>query len=197
LLLLLQASALEHRHRCASAAATELQARLSDCRYSPIPIPNPFLLRRTRASNRRCLRVSDACGSICCRFATVRLALQAASVAASADRTAIGLRACTADEALRAADDETLPVALRAALLCSAARLHELQAAEAVEAPPQPTQHADHSGARSACAALSADAVATMRVSDLKEWLDKLGVPIGAVLYCSFGCSLFAFTAQR
>jgi hypothetical protein len=111
----------------------------------------------------------------------VRLALQAASVAASADRTAIGLRACTADEALRAADDETLPVALRAALLCSAARLHELQAAEAVEAPPQPTQHADHSGARSACAALSADAVATMRVSDLKEWLDKLGVPIGAV----------------
>ena len=107
--------------------------------------------------------------------------MQAASVAASADRTAIELRASTADEAVRAADDQTLPVALRAALLCSAARLRELQAAEAVSAPLKLRALADHSGAGSACAALSADAVAAMRVSDLKEWLEKLGVPIGAV----------------
>jgi hypothetical protein len=96
------------------------------------------------------------------------------------DRTSAAQHSRAAAEAVRAADDETLPAPLRSALLCAAARLHELEAAAASDAPPA---LADGVGAQvlsdSAKGPLAAEAVAAMRVSDLREWLDKLGVPIG------------------
>ena len=170
-----QASALEHRRACAIASATELQATLSPVPHSPVTTLTPPCPPRSGAR----FVPSGGCAALR-RFASH--SVQAASLAMlhATDRTSAAQHSRAAAEAVRAADDETLPAPLRSALLCAAARLHELEAAAASDAPPA---LADGVGAQvlsdSAKGPLAAEAVAAMRVSDLREWLDKLGVPIG------------------